>query len=100
MRRREFIAGVAALIVSPRRARARETRRRLGFLAIGDGSGQTLNQAERAFLDGLRSRGWIDGSNLIIEFVFPSPRIDCQLQSSTSLLSIPMCWSLRDRKPP
>ena len=73
MRRREFIAGVAALIVSPRRARARETRRRLGFLAIGDGSGQTLNQAERVFLDGLRSRGWIDGSNLIIESRFSEP---------------------------
>jgi putative tryptophan/tyrosine transport system substrate-binding protein len=55
MNRREFIAGTAALFVSPRRSWAQGTRRRLGFLAIGDGSGQALNQAELALLDGLRS---------------------------------------------
>jgi putative tryptophan/tyrosine transport system substrate-binding protein len=70
MKRREFIAGIAALLVSPRRSWAQGARRRLGFLAIGDGSGQALNQAEPALFDGLRKHGWIDGKNLIVEYRF------------------------------
>jgi putative ABC transport system substrate-binding protein len=71
MKRREFIAGTAALLVSPTRAQG--TRRRLGFLAVGDGSGQAPNQAERVFLDGLRNHGWINEKNLIVEFRFSHP---------------------------
>ena len=73
MKRREFIAATAALLVSPPRLRAQGTRHRLGFLAIGDGSGQALNQAELALLDGLRNHGWIDGRNLILEYRFSHP---------------------------
>jgi putative tryptophan/tyrosine transport system substrate-binding protein len=73
MKRREFIAATAALLVSPPRLRAQGTRHRLGFLAIGDGSGQALNQAELALLDGLRNHGWIDGKNLILEHRFSHP---------------------------
>lgn len=73
MKRREFIAFTAAMLISPRRSRAQRARRRLGFLAIGDGSGQALNQAELALLDGLRNHGWIDGRNLIIEYRFSQP---------------------------
>ena len=73
MKRREFIAATAALLVSPRRSWAQGARRRLGFLAIGDGSGQALNQAELALFDGLRNHGWIDGRNLIIEYRFSPP---------------------------
>jgi putative tryptophan/tyrosine transport system substrate-binding protein len=73
MKRREFIAATAALLVSPRRSWAQGARRRLGFLAIGDGIGQALNQAELALFDGLRSHGWIDGKNLIIEYRFSQP---------------------------
>jgi hypothetical protein len=47
MKRREFI-GTAALLVSPLCLRAQGTRRRIGFLAIGDGSGQPLNQTSIA----------------------------------------------------
>jgi putative ABC transport system substrate-binding protein len=72
MKRRDFIAATAALLVSPRRSLAQGARRRIGFLAVGDGSGQAFNQAERVFLDGLRSRGWVDG-NLIIESRFSHP---------------------------
>ena len=68
MKRRELIAGTAALLVSPRRSWAQGTPRKLGFLAIGDGSGQALNQAELVLFDGLRNHGWIDGRNLIIEY--------------------------------
>jgi putative tryptophan/tyrosine transport system substrate-binding protein len=67
MKRREFIAGTAALLVSPRRSWAQGTRRRLGFLAVGDGSGQALNYAQLALFDGLRNHGWIDGKNLTID---------------------------------
>ena len=73
MKRRKFIAGTAALLVSPRCSWAQGTRRRLGFLAIGDGSGHTLNEAERVFLHGLRNYGWVDGRNLIIESRFSHP---------------------------
>jgi putative ABC transport system substrate-binding protein len=73
MKRREFIAGTAALLVSPRYSRAQAKRHRLGFLAVGDGSGKSLNQAEQALPDALRSLGWIEGKNLIIEYRFSQP---------------------------
>ncbi|MET4222389.1 hypothetical protein ABIB00_007626, partial [Bradyrhizobium sp. LB14.3] len=73
MKRREFIAGTAALFISPRPSHGQGKRRRLGFLAIGDGSGKALNQAELAFLDALRSLGWIEGKNLAIEYRFSQP---------------------------
>src|SRR6266496_875676 len=65
MRRREFIAVTAALLVSPRRSRAQGTRRRLGYLAIGERLTPTV---QNAWLDGLRNHGWIDGRNLTIEY--------------------------------
>src|SRR6266487_209647 len=65
MRRREFIAVTAALLVSPRRSRAQGTRRRLGYLAIGE---RLTSTVQNAWLDGLRNHGWIDGRNLIIEY--------------------------------
>jgi len=70
MKRREFIAVTAALLISPRYSRAQGKRRRLGFLAIGDRSGKALNQAELAFFDALRSLGWVEGADLIIEYRF------------------------------
>jgi len=70
MKRREFIAATAALLVSPPPLQAQGTRQRLGFLALGDGSGHALNQAELALLDGLRDHGWIDRRNLTIEYRF------------------------------
>ncbi|MGY8685740.1 ABC transporter substrate-binding protein [Bradyrhizobium sp. UFLA05-153] len=73
MKRREFIAGTAALLVSPCYSRAQGKRHRLGFLAVGDGSGRALNQAEQALPDALRSLGWIEGKNLNIEYRFSQP---------------------------
>ena len=63
MKRREFIAATAALLVSPRLSWAQGTPRRLGVLALGERS-PTLH---KALLDGLRNHGWIDGRNLIVE---------------------------------
>jgi putative ABC transport system substrate-binding protein len=64
MKRREFIAATAALLVSLRRSRAQGTHRRLGVLVLGERS-PTMDKALR---DGLRNHGWIDGRNLIIEY--------------------------------
>ena len=64
MKRREFIAATAALLVSPRRSRAQGTRRRLGFLALNE----PVPTMQKAWLDGLRNHGWIDGRNLSIEY--------------------------------
>ena len=57
MKRREFIAASAALLVSPRRSPAQGTRRRLGFLALNE----PVPAIQKAWLDGLRNHGWIDG---------------------------------------
>jgi putative tryptophan/tyrosine transport system substrate-binding protein len=64
MKRREFIAVTAALFVWPPRSRAQGTRRRVGFLAM-DVVEPTV---QKAWLEGLRHHGWIDGKNLIIEY--------------------------------
>ena len=71
MKRREFIAATAALLVSPQRSLAQGTRRRVGFLAM-DVVAPTV---QSAWLDGLRNHGWIDGRNLIIEYRY-APSLD------------------------
>jgi putative ABC transport system substrate-binding protein len=87
MKRREFIAGTAALVISPERSRAQGTRRRMGFLAVGDGNGRALNKAEQALADALRNHGWIDGKNLIIEYRFSQPE-ERLSASVTDLISL------------
>jgi len=64
MRRRGFIAGAAALLISMPRARAQGAHRRLGYLGISE----LPPELQNAWLDGLRSHGWVDGRNLIIEY--------------------------------
>ena len=63
MKRREFIAGTAALLVSPRRSWAQGTPRRVGVL----GGFKNL-QNLKVFHEGLRGHGWIEGNNLIIDY--------------------------------
>jgi putative tryptophan/tyrosine transport system substrate-binding protein len=67
MKRREFTATTAALLVSPLGSRAQGKPRRLGVLHSGRDVGNAL-------LDGLRDRGWIDGQNLIIEYRYAQTR--------------------------
>ena len=63
MKRREFIAATAALLVSPRRLWAQGTPRRIGFLT------PFLDQPGRdAWHNGLREKGWIEGKNLLVEY--------------------------------
>src|SRR3954464_7180755 len=65
MKRREFIAATAALLVSPKRSRAQGTPRRIGWL----GGFQILSVLQ-TFHEGLRDRGWIEGKNLIVDYRF------------------------------
>ena len=66
MKRREFIAATAALLVSPRRSWAQGTPRRIGFL----GRFYEPRTARDAWLSGLREKGWIEGKNLLVEYRF------------------------------
>ena len=63
MKRREFIAVTAALLVCLRRSRAQGTPRRVGML----GGFQNL-QILNVFHESLRGHGWIEGKNLIIDY--------------------------------
>ena len=63
MKRREFIAATAALLVWPWRSRAQGTPRRIGSL----GGFQNL-PILKVFHEGLRDHGWIEGKNLIIDY--------------------------------
>jgi putative ABC transport system substrate-binding protein len=67
------MAAFLTLLALSEHSRAQASRRRLGFLAVGDGRGQALNQAEAVWLDELRSHGWVDGKNLTIDYRFSQP---------------------------
>ena len=63
MRRREFIAAAATLLVLPQRSLA-QSPRRIGVLSY------TLENVRNieAWGSGLREKGWIEGKNLLIEY--------------------------------
>ena len=63
MKRREFIAATAALLVSPRRSWAQGTPRRIGFLGAWADE-PARDPVHAAWLSGLREKGWIEGKNL------------------------------------
>ena len=62
MKRREFIAGTAALLVSPRHVQAQGKPRRIGYLG-GFEFPPTLRS-------GIGEKGWIEGKNLIVDYRF------------------------------
>jgi putative tryptophan/tyrosine transport system substrate-binding protein len=64
MKRREFIAATAALLVSPRPLRAGGPPRRVGYL---DGALKNL-PLFKVWQDSLRDHGWIEGKNLIVDY--------------------------------
>jgi putative ABC transport system substrate-binding protein len=63
MKRRDFIAGTAALLVSPRHSWAQGTPRRIGVL------NQTPTNLPllKVWQDSLRDHGWVEGKNLITD---------------------------------
>jgi putative ABC transport system substrate-binding protein len=63
MKRREFIAATAVLLVSPRLLRAQGTPRQVGVL-----SGSRVLSIFKMWQEGLRDHGWIEGKNLIIDY--------------------------------
>jgi putative ABC transport system substrate-binding protein len=69
MKRREFIAATAALLVSLRALRAQGTPRRIGCFGILDNAPIILD----AWRSGLRKRGWIEGKNLLVEYRYTQP---------------------------
>ena len=109
MNRRDFIAGTAALLVSPRRSWAQGTPRRVGYL---DPAPKNL-PLFKVWQDSLRDHGWIEGKNLIIDYrsaeghaerlpplaaelvalkpdllVGPSPQVALALKSATATIPI------------
>jgi hypothetical protein len=87
MKRREFIAASAALLVSPRRSLAQGTRRRVGFLATN----VVEPTVQKAWLEGLRNRGWIDGRNLIIEYRYAPSQDRLPAFAAELVVSQPRC---------
>ncbi len=109
MKRRDFIAASAALLVSPRRLRAEGPPRRVGYL-----DGALLNlPIFKVWQDSLRDHGWIEGKNLIVDYrsaeghaerisalaaelialkpdllVGPSPQVALVLKSATATIPI------------
>jgi putative ABC transport system substrate-binding protein len=69
MKRREFIAATAALLVSPRVLPAQGTPRRIGCFGILENAPIILD----AWRSGLRERGWIEGKNLLVEYRYTQP---------------------------
>ena len=74
MRRREFIAGAAALLVSPTRSWAQATPRRIGCLGAWADE-PARDPVHAAWLSGLREKGWIEGKNLLVEYRYAPDRL-------------------------
>jgi putative tryptophan/tyrosine transport system substrate-binding protein len=72
MRRREFIAGLGSVVAWPLAARAQqgERVRRIGVLTFATEGEEIQRGVPRAFREGLRKLGWIEGRNLQIDFRF------------------------------
>jgi len=70
MRRREFIAGIGSAAAWPVVARAQqgERMRRVGFLSVGDGTGNP--NLAFALQEELAKLGWVEGRNLRLDFRF------------------------------
>jgi putative ABC transport system substrate-binding protein len=85
MKRREFIAATAALIVSPRHSWAQGTPRRIGFFGFIDPI------ARDKWRSGLREKGWTEGKNLLVEYRYAPdrlPALAAELVASTPELII------------
>ena len=69
-RRRQFLVTAAALVAAPLAAKAKATGRRyrVGYLSTGSSKPGGPGSIRRAFEEGLRERGYVEGENLVIEW--------------------------------
>jgi putative ABC transport system substrate-binding protein len=67
MKRRDFIAGTATLLVSPRRSWAQGTRRRIGVLNQAPTNSPSSLPFLKVWQDSLRDHGWVEGKNLVTD---------------------------------
>ena len=67
MKRRDFIAGTAALLVSPRHSWAQGTPRRIGNLVQTPTNLPSSLQLLKVWQDILRDHGWVEGKNLVTD---------------------------------
>lgn len=74
MKRREFIAGTAALLVPPRHLNAQTKPRRIGFLGVWADE-PARDPIHAAWVSGLREKGWIEGKNLLVEYRYVPDRL-------------------------
>jgi ABC-type uncharacterized transport system substrate-binding protein len=84
MKRREFIAGTAVLLVSPRRSWAQGRPRRIGFLGAWVDE-PARDPVHAAWLSGLREHGWIEGKNLLVEYRYAPDRLPALAAELTAL---------------
>jgi putative tryptophan/tyrosine transport system substrate-binding protein len=67
VKRREFIAGVAASVMCSTAARAQQPRRPPNIGYLGPTSPENMGRNTVAFLERLRDLGWIEGRTVLIE---------------------------------
>src|SRR3954469_3019197 len=75
MRRREFITGLAGAAAWPAVARAQAGKvARIGYLGLTPPSSHA--KYSQAFRDGLRRLGYVEGTNVVIDFRFAEENTD------------------------
>jgi putative tryptophan/tyrosine transport system substrate-binding protein len=98
VRRREFITLVGGAVTGrPLAARAQQTKvARIGFLGLDSASSHAARLA--ALRAGLRDLGWLEGTNLLIEYRWAEGNYERLSASPCRHLCVPMPtrWSNRD----
>jgi putative ABC transport system substrate-binding protein len=77
MRRRAVIAGLATLLVAPKRSSAQQVPAkipRVGWIWLGRSAGDPTEVA--GFRQGLKELGYIEGQNIVVEYRFGEGRTD------------------------
>jgi putative tryptophan/tyrosine transport system substrate-binding protein len=91
MRRRNFVKGIIGFAVtSPLVARAQQAERvrQLGVIVPSAADDPQVQARIAAFVHGLRQLGWIDGSNIKIEYRLPGGNEDDIRKSSAELTAL------------
>ena len=92
MRRRKFIAGLAAAIAGPFAAAAQQARKvpRVGVLSPGDPPPRDAFRQQERFEAGLRELGWQPGADIVIEYRYAEGRLDRLPAMAAELASLPV----------